>query len=142
MRARRNGRKYTPFMKLRGVIGNEFAAVLKQLQSEPDEGGIQVAGFDANRTHDPPFHALASELAVRRVKNRRVKSRTIVDAKEPPVVEEAGRRKDEILLTQGSCEPDAGGVADSTAVLECAAEIRNEPVVELPNRRALRIRSC
>ena len=128
-----------PVHEAAGRNRDEFPTVLQESQGEPHEGRVEIARLDTNSAHCSTFGAPASELAVRRVQNRRVKAGRRLRGKKTSVDKQPCRFEDEVLLPQDAGESYACCVADCTAVFEGTADIRDESFVDLPNRGVQRV---
>ena len=112
---------------------HELAAAGKELEREPDEGRVEVAGFDPRGAQARALRAVAPELAVRGVHDRHVESRMAFGFEEILVVGPGGCVEDEVPPAVLAAEGDPGLRAYRTAVLEGAVQIVGEPGVELPD---------
>ena len=114
---------------------HELAAAGKELEREPDEGRVEVAGLDARGAQARALRAVAPELAVRGVHDRHVESWMAFRFEEVLVIGPGGRVEDEVPPAMLAAEGDPGLRAHRAAVLEGAVQIAGETFVELPDAR-------
>ena len=112
---------------------HELAAAGKELEREPDEGRVEVAGFDPRGAQARALRAVAPELAVRGVHDRHVESWMAFGFEEILIVGPDGGVEDEVPPPMLAAEGDPGLRARRATVPEGAVQIAGEPGVELPD---------
>lgn len=112
--------------------GCQFAAIAELAQSEPDEGGVKVGGFDADGCQQRALARAGGDFAVGRIKDG-VGERQRVAIFEKPVIKRVNGTFDVAGVMDVPCVADADGMKCGGAGFKVDVEGGNECLIRFPD---------